>query len=186
MIVGIEGEIVRKEPTLLYLKTPSGLTYGLHISLQTSASIEDAHVKLHTTLIVKEESQTLYGFATLREKQLFDRLIKINGVGPSIALAICSTFSPESFAQAVHASDVTALKSVPGIGPKSAKRILVELGDFTMEAGEESPLQRTRHEALMALESLGFKREKVEPLLAKIEASSTSELVKEALKQLGR
>lgn len=186
MIVGIEGDVVKKEPTLLYLKTASGLTYALRISLQTSAAIDTSQVFLHTTFVVKEDSQTLFGFATFKEKSLFDRLIKINGVGPSIALAICSTFSPESFAKAVAASDIAALKSVPGIGPKSAKRILVEVGDFKMELGEESPQQQSFHEALMALESLGFKKEKIEPILSQITASSTAEMVKEALKQLGR
>ncbi len=186
MIVGIEGDVVKKEPTALYLKTASGLTYLLRISLQTSAAIEASRVSLHTTFVVKEESQTLFGFATFKEKSLFDRLIKINGVGPGIALAICSTFTPESFAKAVAASDVAALKSVPGIGPKSAKRILVELGDFRMDLGEESPQQRNFQEALLALESLGFKKEKVEPILSQISASSTAEMVKETLKQLVR
>ena len=130
MIVAIEGEVVKKEPTFLHLKLANGLTYFVHISINSSAKISSTHITLHTTQIIKEDSHALYGFVDQLEKSLFDRVIKINGVGPSTALAICSTFTPEAFSHAVLGQDVNALKAVPGIGPKSAKRILVELGDF--------------------------------------------------------
>jgi Holliday junction DNA helicase RuvA len=185
MIIGILGEVVKKEPTLLHLKTASGLTYAVKISLHSSASIEDKTISLHTTLIVKEDAHTLFGFVSENEKMMFDRVIKINGVGPSTALAICSTFTPESFSKAVVAQDVAAIKMVPGIGPKSAKRILVELGDFTL-AGQEDASSVSMSEAIMALESLGFKSESIKKALTGVSGEDTQTLIKEALKKLSK
>jgi len=185
MIIAINGEVIKKEPTLLHLKTPSGLTYAVKISLHCSAAIESKQVSLHTTLIVKEDSHTLFGFINNYEKMMFDRVIKINGVGPSTALAICSTFTPESFSSAVMSQDVTAIKMVPGIGPKSAKRILVELGDFNLGVEEDSA-SVSMTEATMALESLGFKKETIKKTLSGVKASDTSALIKEALKKLSK
>jgi len=184
MIIAIEGEVVHKEPTLLHLKLPNGLTYLVHISLNCSADIDNKKVVLHTTQIFKEDSQNLYGFTRLEEKQMFDRVIKITGIGPSTALAICSTFSPEDFARAVMAQDVTAIKAVPGIGPKSAKRLLVELGDFVLDNSVTDTASRARQEAQLALESLGFKKEKVQKVLAACKSETTEDLIKEALKNL--
>jgi len=183
MIIAIDGEVVKKEPTLLHLKTPSGLTYAVKISLHCSASIETKQISLHTTLIIKEDAHTLFGFISEYEKMMFDRVIKINGVGPSTALAICSTFSPESFQAAVVAQDVTAIKMVPGIGPKSAKRILVELGDFNLSLEEDSASLNVT-EAMMALESLGFKKESIKKALTGVDGEDTQTLIKEALKKL--
>ncbi len=184
MIIAIEGEVVHKEPTLLHLKLPNGLTYLVYISLNCSADIDTKKVVLHTTQIFKEDSQNLYGFTRLEEKQMFDRVIKITGIGPSTALAICSTFSPEDFAKAVMAQDVTAIKAVPGIGPKSAKRLLVELGDFVLDSNVTDTASRARQEAQLALESLGFKKEKVQKVLASCSSETTQDLIKEALKNL--
>ncbi len=185
MIIAISGEVVKKEPTLLHLKTPSGLTYAVKISLHCSGAIESKQLSLHTTLIVKEDSHTLFGFISAYEKMMFDRVIKINGVGPSTALAICSTFTPESFQAAVLAQDVAAIKMVPGIGPKSAKRILVELGDFNLGVDEDSA-SVSMGEATMALESLGFKKETIKKALSGVKANDTSSLIKEALKKLSK
>ncbi len=183
MIIAIEGEVVHKEPTALHIKLPGGLTYLVHISLHCAAAIKQRSVRLHTTQIFKEESQSLYGFVERDEKVMFDRLIKITGIGPSTALAVCSTFTPQSFAKAVAAQDVTAIKSVPGIGPKSAKRLLVELGDFTLETVDDN-IGVARKEAQMALESLGFKKERIQKVLASCQSDNTADLVKEALKKL--
>ncbi len=184
MIVAIEGELVKKEPTLLHIKTQSGLIYALRVSLNCSSKIDSKSVTLHTSLIVKEDSHTLFGFYEQLEKDLFDRLIKINGVGPSTALAICSTFTPDSFQKAIINQDVDAIKSVPGIGPKSAKRILVELGDFQLAVDEKGDVSNS--EAIMALESLGFKKETIIKALRGIEATDTQTLIKEALKKLAK
>jgi Holliday junction DNA helicase RuvA len=115
---------------------------------------------------------------------MFDRVIKINGVGPSTALAICSTFTPEAFSKAVMSQDVDTIKQVPGIGPKSAKRILVELGDFVLTTDEVDDMSKSKQEAQQALESLGFKKEKVQKVLSACKGDDTQMLIKEALKKL--
>ena len=180
MIVGLRGEIVKKEPTYLHIDV-SGVIYEVFISLNTSAALTLEKRTIHTTHIVREDSEALYGFATMDEKKLFDRLIKLNGVGPKVALAICSTFKPSEFVQIVQQKNVSMLKKVPGIGPKSAQRILVELGEFALE---EAPASSAHSEAMMALESLGFKKEQIQKVLATCEAQDTASLVKEALKKI--
>jgi len=108
-------------------------------------------------------------------------------VGPKVAMAICSTFTPSAFAQVVESKDVGMLKRVPGIGPKSAGRILVELGGFSLEiAGESNPASKAHNEAAMALESLGFKKEHINKVLSQCISSDTESLIKEALKKLGK
>ncbi len=187
MIVGIVGKVVRKDPTHLHILTAGGLIYEVFVSLHCSAAVKGEEVRLHTTQIVREDAQQLYGFLDLNEKRMFDTLIKISGVGPKVAMAICSTFTPQSFAQIVESKDVGMLKRVPGIGPKSAGRILVELSGFSLElAGEGAPAGQARQEAAMALESLGFKKEVVEKVLAQCTATETEALIKEALKKLSK
>ena len=184
MIVAIEGKVVKKEVTYLYVKTNSGLTYKVYVSLFTVGTVIDEGVLLHTTQIIREDQHSLYGFWDEREKKVFDTLIKLNGIGPSTALAVCSTLSPDDFAQALVTQNVDAFKMVPGIGPKSAKRILVELGDFSLQLGQDSSMQGSMLDAAMALESLGFKKEMVKKVLATCQASDTQALIKEALKKL--
>jgi len=184
MIVAIEGEVVKKEPTQLHLKLPTGFTYLVNISINCSSSINSNNISLHTTQIIKEDSDSLYGFVEILEKTMFDRVIKINGIGPSTALAICSTFTPETFSKAVFSNDVDAIKSVPGIGPKSAKRILVELSDFDLGLEVTDEKSRVKEDAILALESLGFKKEKIKKALVGSLGQTTEELIKEALKKL--
>ncbi|RUM45911.1 MAG: Holliday junction branch migration protein RuvA [Hydrogenimonas sp.] len=187
MIVGIVGEVEKKEPTHLHILTSGGLIYEVFVSLHCSAAIKEREVKLYTTHIIREDAQLLYGFLDLNEKRMFDTLIKINGVGPKVAMAICSTFTPKSFAQIVESKDVGMLKRVPGIGPKSAGRILVELGGFSLEiAGETNPVSQAHNEAMMALESLGFKKDQITKVLAQCVSSDTESLIKEALKKLSK
>ncbi len=184
MIVGIEGAVIKKEPSFVHIKTKGGLIYQVNISLNSSSKIERGQeIFLNTTFIVKEDSHTLYGFVDFDEKRLFDQVIKLNGVGPNTALAICSTFTPKEFAEVIASKDVSRLKMVPGIGPKSAKRILVELSDFDLSIEGESQ-SAYRKEAFMALESLGFKKEAISKALRECVSDNVSDLVKEALKKL--
>jgi Holliday junction DNA helicase RuvA len=185
MIVGIEGLLEKKDPTHLHLNV-NGIIYEVFVSINCSAAVTQSKVKLHTTQIIKEDSQSLYGFLDLNEKKLFDTVIKINGVGPKVAMAICSTFTPESFAQIVSNNDVGMLKRVPGIGPKGASRILVELSGFVVTSDDSNTSSASvgMTEASMALESLGFKKDQITKVLTTCSASDTASLVKEALKKL--
>lgn len=186
MIVGIQGKIEKKEPTFLHINT-SGLVYEVFVSINCSSAIIQNDVKLYTTHIIREDSQSLYGFIDINEKKLFDTVIKINGVGPKVALAICSTFTPTSFAQIVSTSDVGMLKRVPGIGPKGASRILVELSGFVVDGNaDENQVGANAGEAVLALETLGFKKESINKALKGCVGSTTAELVKEALQRLQR
>ncbi len=184
MIVGIEGKIEYKEPTQLHINT-NGIIYQVFVSINCSGAITTDNVKLFTTYIVKEDSQSLYGFININEKKLFDTVIKINGVGPKVALAICSTFTPATFAEIVSTKDVTTLKRVPGIGPKGASRLLVELSGFVVDGNSETS-GASISQAAQALESLGFKKEQINKVLASCSATTTAELVKQALKGLNR
>ena len=186
MIVGLKGKVEHKEPTVVHLDV-HGVVYEVFISLQTFSVLgEDVH--LHTVHIVREDAESLYGFATKAEKALFERLIKINGVGPKVAMAICSTYTPQQFASVISSNDVAGIKRVPGIGPKSAGRILVELNGFDSELLESSqsaePKGRSHAEATEALEALGFKKEQISKALSQCESDDTASLVKEALKYL--
>lgn len=185
MIVGLKGKVEYKEPNVVHIDV-NGVVYEVFISLQSFSALGD-EVKLFTSHIVREDAQLLYGFVDVAEKKLFERLIKISGVGPKVAMAICSTFSPSSFAQIINNKDINGIKKVPGIGPKSAGRILVELAGFDEELlrnGEVNQTSLAYSQASEALESLGFKKDKISKALSTCSGTDTASLVKEALKYL--
>lgn len=184
MIVGIEGTVERKDPTFVHVNV-NGLIYEVHVSINTSNTIEEHKVKLFVTQVIREDANLLFGFMDSNEQKMFDTVLKINGVGPKVGLAICSTFTPATFAKVVASKDVSMLKRVPGIGPKAASRILVELADFIVDGNEESGTSGALGEATMALESLGFKQDAIRKALSGC-SGDTSALVKEGLKKLQR
>ncbi|MGP1450766.1 MAG: Holliday junction branch migration protein RuvA [Wolinella sp.] len=185
MIVALNGRIEKKEPTRIWLEI-GGITYEVFTSINTSDTLSGESARLLITHIIREDAWQLYGFASEGEKHVFDTLIKINGVGPKVALAILSTYTPATFSQIVESKDVKALQRVPGIGPKSAGRIMVELAGFSLSVrdsakdGGSLPM----HEAMLALESLGFKSDAVQKALQNISVTNTQEIIKEALKRL--
>lgn len=182
MIVGIEGTVERKEPTYVHLNV-NGIIYEVQVSLHTSNKIESTKSKLFVTQVLREDANLLFGFIEKNEKLMFDTVIKINGVGPKVGLAICSTFTPETFSTVVASKDVSMLKRVPGIGPKAASRILVELADFIVDTNNQNQESGALGEAVMALESLGFKKEMIRKALQGA-TGNTSTLVKYGLKNL--
>lgn len=182
MVVAIEGVITKKEPTFVILKCLSGLSYGIFISLFASSKLQSGQkVELLITQIIKEDSNKFYGFLDKDEQRIFEMLLKVNGVGATTAMAICSSLDTNSFYKALSLGDESALKKVPGIGAKSAKRIIVELSDAKMQLENISD---NKSEALAALLSLGFKQDKILNILSTCKSSNTSELVKEALQKL--
>ncbi len=182
MIVGLIGKVVKKDPTHLHINV-NGVIYEVFVSLNCSSKVISDEVTVEITEIIREDAHALYGFVDSSEKKLFDTVIKINGIGPKVAMAICSTFTPSSFAQIVSNNDVNMLKRVPGIGPKGASRILVELSGVVIDATQE-PENSINLEASLALESLGFKKDIVDRTLKTCSSTTTSELVREALKKL--
>lgn len=185
MIVGLNGTVVYKEPTFVHIDVRS-VVYEVFISLHSFSAIGSDEVKLFTTQIIREDAQLLFGFLDMAEKKLFARLIKINGVGPKVAMAICSTYTPNQFATVINNKDINGVKKVPGIGPKSAGRILVELNGFDVElvSSGEAPKSLAFNQASEALEALGFKKDKISKALSACSGEDTPSLVKEALKLL--
>ena len=104
MIAAIEGEVYRKEPTKIFVKT-YGVVYEIHISLNTSSKIEGKNCFLFTREIIREDSRELYGFFNAQEKELFEKITKISGIGAKTAIAILSTFTPEQFFTALSQKD---------------------------------------------------------------------------------
>lgn len=182
MVVAIEGVIVKKEPTFVVLKCQSGVSYGIFISLFCTAKLQTGQkCELLITPIIKEDSHKFYGFLDRDEQKIFEMLLKVNGIGASTAMAICSSLDSHSFYQALSLGDESVFKRVPGIGAKSAKRIIVELEGAKVTLGSISD---DKSAALAALLSLGFKQDKILAVLSTCVAQDTSELVKEALKKL--
>ncbi len=182
MISGIEGELLAKEPDSCELLTAGGVIYRLYISLNTFSALGEGRTRLHTALVVREDALTLYGFKTPQERALFEMLLKVSGVGPKSALAVCSTFTPEGFARAIADRSEAQLVKVPGIGKKSAGLILVQLSG-SIDAIASAGLSGDHHrEAASALENLGFKPAEIAKVLGRCSATDTASLIKEALK----
>jgi Holliday junction DNA helicase RuvA len=177
MIAALRGNILEKENGKILLDV-NGVIYELNVSMMTYSSAENG--TYYITEIIKENEYTLYGFLNKNEKKLFDNLIKLNGVGPKVALAICSTYTPESFMDIISTKNIDALKKVPGIGPKSAKRILMEMNEFEIEN-----IDTNKSQALAALENLGFNKQDILNALSGLDGS-VEELIKEALKRLSK
>ena len=182
MIIGLQGKVLARELSYIDLLTPGGVIYRVHISVNCYSLIKSDDILIHTSHIVREDGQSLYGFMDPNERKMFEMLLKVNGVGPKVAMAICSTFLPATFARIIDEKDITSLKRVPGIGPKSAGVILVQLGGFVVDMGEAAPASRAFDEATQALEALGFKKDVIQKTLSKCQGSDTESLVKEALR----
>ncbi len=180
MIAALKGKIYEKEAGKILLDVRD-MIYELNVSLMTFSNAKEEGV-FYISEIIKENEYSLYGFADKNEKKLFDSLIKLNGVGPKVALAICSTYTPATFMDIISTQNINALKKIPGIGPKSAKRILLEMGGFEINIESQNP---THSQALSALENLGFKKEDILKVLNGIEGN-VEEVIKEALKKLSK
>lgn len=195
MIVYIKGEITHKDPTYVIVET-GGIGYQVNISLNTYSQIEKLErVKLLTYLHIKEDSHTLYGFANEAERSLFVLLISVSGIGPNTARVVLSSMVAEEVRSAILSENVAAFNRVKGIGPKTAKRIILDLKDKIMKDSGETAItvsakdNTLREEALSALVALGFSRVSVQKILNKnlrenTNIKSVEELIKIALKQL--
>jgi len=179
MIAGLKGQIFKKRVNSVLIDV-NGVIYEVMVSLNSYSEL-NGEVFVYITEIIREDSYILYGFSDEFEKKMFDTLIKINGVGPKVALAICSTFNPTTFSHIVQTKNISALKKVSGIGPKSAGRILVELSEFSVVSNE---IDDGKVEAVKALENLGFKKDDITKIITQIKASSTEDFIKQALKKL--
>ena len=195
MITYIKGVITFKTPTFIIVET-GGIGYHINISLNTYVQIEKLEqVKILTHLQIKEDSHTLYGFADDAARHLLVLLISVSGIGPNTARIVLSSMNPDEVKSAILSENVAAFKQVKGVGPKTAKRIILDLKDKVLKESGDAPLtfspqdNRSRDEALSALVALGFSRIQVQKVLNRLLKEQTTpqsveELIKGALKQL--
>jgi len=196
MITFIRGKLVEKNPAYIVVDTAGGVGYLVHISLNTYATLPEpnAEVRLLTHFVVKEDTQTLYGFHDETERSLFRLLISVNGIGPNTAVIILSALTPNELAEAVASENVSVIKAIKGIGPKTAQRLIIDLKDKVGKLQISTDKisysnNNNKNEALTALVSLGFGKNQVEIVLNKIFKEEGSELsiedlIKRALKLL--
>ena len=192
MIEYITGRVIRKKIDSIIVDV-NGLGYKLYISLNTYDKLPDLNrnVSLDTYFSVSENSQDLYGFHDILEKDLFIMLISVSGIGPKTAISLLSAVKPDDFKNRLVAGEVKMLTDLPGIGPKTARRIIVELKDkFVSSDKEELPIEDSGNnsDAYFALKSLGFKSNNINDVIRKIQKDSldisTEDLIKESLKKL--
>ena len=196
MIGSLNGLIISKKPSEVLLEI-NGIGYEVYIPLSTSFKLPsvDQTVQLLTHLIVREDQHTLYGFITEDERKLFRALIKISGVGAKLALTILSGINVEGFIRSVQMQDVDTLVHLPGIGKKTAERLLVEMkdkvgqmGDIAQNDAVESKDLRIIKEAHNALTSLGYKSVEARKILDGIDSNglTVEALLKQALQSLNK
>ncbi len=177
----------------------NGIGFKIFMSESAIQSLEETgnNVKIYTHMNVKEDDISLYGFITSEELRMFELLIGVSGVGAKSAISMLSSITPSKFALAVISNDVKTLTKIPGIGPKSAQRIILELKDKlkTEEAIQTDNIElktsivenNKLEEAVQALKVLGYTRQEIESVLAKIEVNTLTveDIIRKALSFLG-
>jgi len=196
MIVNLTGRLSAKEPGHCVIDV-GGIGYGVNVSLNSLSQLpeEGCEVSLAVHTYVREDQFVLFGFTTPKERSIFRRLIGISGVGPKIALAMLSGLSPDDIVEAVGNRNTARLTTIPGIGKKTAERMVLELGDlFARQMSEQgtkgtSGASGIRSDAVSALLNLGYIRATAENALKKVEVSDSmriEEVIKAALRELCR
>ena len=200
MIAFLRGRILDKQPNLLIVDV-LGVGYEVHVPLSTYYDVGEAgtDVALRIYTHVREETLQLYGFLTTIEQQLFGRLIAISGIGPKLAVAVLSGIEPRDLIGAVHRGDIVRLTGIPGVGRKTAERIVLELKDrlshLAVPASGGEPVQvapgeRLRDDVLSALQNLGYHRplaeKAVDATLSSTGAPGFEQALKAALRELMR
>jgi len=198
MIGRLRGTLAEKQPPFLLLDV-NGVGYELEVPMTTLYRLPPVGeaLTLHTHLVVREDAQLLYGFAEKRERELFRELIRLNGVGPKLALALMSGLEVDELVRCVQAHDTAALTKIPGVGKKTAERLLVELKDrfkaweampgiapLVLEPSAPAAVSSAESDAVSALIALGFKPQEASRAVAAVQEDglSSEELIRRALK----
>ncbi|MBU2526182.1 MAG: Holliday junction branch migration protein RuvA [Bacteroidetes bacterium] len=188
MIHHLNGKLVEKNPTHLIVEC-SGVGYFLNISLHTFSKIKDEeNILIFTHLIVREDAHILYGFADRFEREMFELLLTVSGVGANTARTIFSSMSPEQVKNAILHEDALSIQKVKGIGAKTAQRIILDLKDkiikvYPEDVKTEFSGNTIRNEALSALEVLGYPKKQTEKIIDKIISESPEEKIEDVLKR---
>jgi Holliday junction DNA helicase RuvA len=195
MIGLVRGRVAAKSPPQVVVDV-SGIGYEIEAPMSTFFLLPAVgeEVRLLTHLVVREDAQLLYGFATEEERRLFRNLLKVSGIGPKIALALLSGISVEGFAHCVRNEDAAALTRVPGIGRKTAERLLVEMRDRLDGAADGGAPTAVpagaspESEAFGALVALGYRPAEATRLLKAVEGGTqtTEDLIRRALQSAAR
>ncbi len=200
MIGFIRGRLTIKTPPLLVLDV-QGVGYEIEAPMTTFYDLPelDQEVKLFTHLVVREDAHILFGFSKQSDRLLFRTLIKVNGVGPKLALVILSGLSADDFHRCIEDNDVQALVRLPGIGKKTAERLIIEMRDrlpdtsgvTTQEPGQAANtigVGSARQEAISALQALGYKAQDAAKMLQKLpaEIDSCEAMIRFALQGAGK
>ena len=193
MITHLKGKLVEKSPTNVVIEV-NGIGYWVNISLTTFSQIPDnENIKLYTHLQIKEDSHSLYGFYSKKEREIFRLLISVSGVGTSTARTMLSSLDPQQVVEAISSNNVSIVQSVKGIGSKTAQRLIIELRDkilkiYDLDESYVNSNNTTREEALSALEVLGINKKSSERLVDNIikenQDISVEEIIKETLKNI--
>lgn len=192
MIGQLRGNVLAKTPPTLLLDV-NGVGYEVHAPMSTFYALNDsptATVTLLIHMVVREDAQLLYGFFSDNERQLFKSLIKVNGVGPKLALTLLSGMDVMQFTQCIHDNDSARLTQIPGIGKKTAERLIVEikdrLSDININTTNHSAVSSSTQDAVSALTALGYKpQEATKTIKAVFEPHLSSEdLIKLALQHM--
>lgn len=200
MIAFVEGKLIKKEENSVVLKTAGGIGYEIFVPAGTLAALPraGAEVLLYTYLQVKEDGVALFGFLREEEKKVFQLLLSVNGIGPKGALGILSGTTIEDLQFAVLAGDTKTIAKLPGIGPKTAGKLVLELKDkFKLEDAFEAKLMADdaeipgaagiREEAAQALAMLGYSMTEAMKVLRTIEVTeqtTVEDLLKQCLKRI--
>ena len=193
MITQIKGRLEEKSPTHVVIDC-QGIGYEVNISLHTYSQLgQDENIKLFTHLQIREDSHTLFGFFTPMERSVFRLLLSVSGIGASTARTMLSSLEPQQIQRAIVNEDLATIKSIKGIGLKTAQRVLIELKDKMMSLFEGEEIQSfanntIKEEALSALEVLGYSRKQsvkvIDNAIQAASESSVEELIKAALNKL--
>ena len=199
MIGQIEGTIIEKNPPEILVEV-AGITYEILVPMSTLYQLPELGelVRLHTHFSVREDAQTLYGFFDAEAKKMFRSLVRVNGVGPKMALGILSGMSVEDFVQAVRNNDSEAMVRMPGIGKKTAERLIIEMRDKIIEWGSDNNVgsdlsSQTKSsftkDAEIAMINLGYKPQQAARAIAQAlkvnpEINDSEELIRFSLKSM--
>ena len=191
MIGQLNGRLIEKNPTDLVVDC-GGVGYEVKISLNTFSTLgSEESIRVYTKLVVREDAQILYGFADVIEREMFNHLVSVSGIGPNTAMIMLSSLVPKEIAVAIQSEDVKTIQSIKGIGAKTAQRVIIDLKDkmLKMAFSTENIFNSSntnQFDALNALVSLGFDKKSAEKAVDKVstENDSVEQLIKEALKIL--
>ena len=197
MIGWLSGQVVDKHNPGKLVVDVNGVGYDVETSLPTFFQVEskEGSIGLHIHTIVREDALLLYGFLDKDERALFRALIKVNGVGPKMAIAILSSISPDDFIRCIQQKDTALLTKLPGIGKKTAERLVVEMKDSLLLIPKMSNNQdikqsfiREQDEAIKALESLGYKSQEAIRAINKIDDGNKTceQLIRQSLQILAK